>query len=163
MAQSKKYTIPIEKVLKEYPYICWRINNQQSSLNKELKQMGIRKESIEFLKNIFFQNSDIKKFYDCEQELYYLTEIKKMIDIALERLEAYPKKGKQLYDIINAIYFREYDVADITVEKIYKIFNKNLEDANERTFSFSTFKGRRKEAIELMQSIITSYFNTTIK
>ena len=110
MAQSKKYTIQIERVLKEYPYICWRINNQQSSLNKELKQMGIRKESIEFLKNIFFQNSDIKKFYDCEQELYYLTEIKKMIDIALERLEAYPKKGKQLYDIINAIYFREYDV-----------------------------------------------------
>ena len=140
MAQSKKYTIQIERVLKEYPYICWRINNQQSSLNKELKQMGIRKESIEFLKNIFFQNSDIKKFYDCE-----------------------PKKGKQLYDIIDAIYFREYDVADITVEKIYKIFNKNLEDANERTFSFSTFKGRRKEAIELMQSIITSYFNTTIK
>ena len=115
MAQSKKYTIQIERVLKEYPYICWRINNQQSSLNKELKQMGIRKESIEFLKNIFFQNSDIKKFYDCEQELYYLTEIKKIIDIALERLEAYPKKGKQLYDIINAIYFREYDVADITV------------------------------------------------
>ena len=152
MAQSKKYTIQIERVLKEYPYICWRINNQQSSLNKELKQMGIRKESIEFLKNIFFQNSDIKKFYDCEQELYYLTEIKKIMDIALERLEAYPK-----------IYFREYDVADITVEKIYKIFNKNLEDANERTFSFSTFKGRRKEAIELMQSIITSYFNTTIK
>ena len=67
MAQSKKYTIQIERVLKEYPYICWRINNQQSSLNKELKQMGIRKESIEFLKNIFFQNSDIKKFYDCEQ------------------------------------------------------------------------------------------------
>ena len=149
MAQSKKYTIQIERVLKEYPYICWRINNQQSSLNKEL--------------NIFFQNSDIKKFYDCEQELYYLTEIKKIMDIALERLEAYPKKGKQLYDIIDAIYFREYDVADITVEKIYKIFNKNLEDANERTFSFSTFKGRRKEAIELMQSIITSYFNTTIK
>ena len=55
MAQSKKYTIQIERVLKEYPYICWRINNQQSSLNKELKQMGIRKESIEFLKNIFFQ------------------------------------------------------------------------------------------------------------
>lgn len=163
MVQSKKYTIQIERVLKEYPYICWRINNQQSSLNKELKQMGIRKESIEFLKNIFFQNSDIKKFYDCEQELYYLTEIKKIMDIALERLEAYPKKGKQLYDIIDAIYFREYDVADITVEKIYKIFNKNLEDANERTFSFSTFKGRRKEAIELMQSIITSYFNTTIK
>ena len=52
MAQSKKYTIQIERVLKEYPYICWRINNQQSSLNKELKQMGIRKESIEFLKNI---------------------------------------------------------------------------------------------------------------
>ena len=52
--------------------------------------MGIRKESIEFLKNIFFQNSDIKKFYDCEQELYYLTEIKKIMDIALERLEAYP-------------------------------------------------------------------------
>ena len=51
MAQSKKYTIQIERVLKEYPYICWRINNQQSSLNKELKQMGIRKESIEFLKN----------------------------------------------------------------------------------------------------------------
>ena len=106
MAQSKKYTIQIERVLKEYPYICWRINNQQSSLNKELKQMGIRKESIEFLKNIFFQNSDIKKFYDCEQELYYLTEIKKIIDIALERLEAYPKKGKQLYDIINAIYLK---------------------------------------------------------
>ncbi len=92
-----------------------------------------------------------------------MTEIKKIMDIALERLEAYPKKGKQLYDIIDAIYFREYDVADITVEKIYKIFNKNLEDANERTFSFSTFKGRRKEAIELMQSIITSYFNTKIK
>ena len=77
--------------------------------------LGIRKESIEFLKNIFFQNSDIKKFYDCEQELYYLTEIKKIMDIALERLEAYPKKGKQLYDIIDAIYFREYDVADLSL------------------------------------------------
>ena len=81
----------------------------------------------------------------------------------MERLEAYPKKGKQLYDIINCDLFSWVWVADITVEKIYKIFNKNLEDANERTFSFSTFKGRRKEAIELMQSIITSYFNTTIK
>ena len=54
MAQSKKYTIQIERVLKEYPYICWRINNQQSSLNKELKQMGIRKVINRIFKKYIF-------------------------------------------------------------------------------------------------------------
>ena len=100
MAQSKKYTIQIERVLKEYPYICWRINNQQSSLNKELKQMGIRKESIEFLKNIFFQNSDIKKFYDCEQELYYLTEIKKIMDNIASPITTIPGIGYSMGTMI---------------------------------------------------------------
>ena len=85
------------------------------------------------------------------------------MDIALERLEAYPKKGKQLYDIIDAIYFREYDVADITVERYIKYSIRIWRMQMKEHLVSQTFKGRRKEAIELMQSIITSYFNTTIK
>lgn len=147
----------IEDILREYPYICWRIENLQCILTDERKHVGISKGSADFLKNVFFQNGSIKDIYDCEQELFCLSIIKKTMDNALERLKAYPRKGKQLYDIVDAIYFQDYDDPDITVKEIYCIFDKKLVADKKKSFGFSTFKSRRTDAIKLMQPIITMH------
>ena len=152
----------IEKILKAYRTMRWRIEADNSKISIELRKRGISTDVIAFLKQVFFQETDLTKLATMQVDLAVMSRIAKIVDFSLESLKQFPDNGILLHKLIAILYTEDCGGLKLKFEDAYEKYREWAETDYDKTISMATFKKYRTKAIELMTMIMGGYIKRLI-
>jgi len=140
--KNKKLYHNTKLLLKLYPKVIWRINNEVLCIQEEVSEYGVK--AINEYIDLFDEQITQSKIEENLQDLTYSNCIIRILDKSIDILKKYPEVGELYYSILRYSYLEK--------EK-YKE-NYILEHL---AISRSTYFRVKKEAINLLSTIIWGY------
>ena len=163
--QACKYEVDkdrAEKILKAYRMIHWRTKADYSTISVEFRKRRINADSVAFLKQVFFQETDLAKLATMQVDLVAMSRIERIVDFSLESLKCFPDNGVLLHKLIYILYTEDCEGLKLKFEDAYEKYRMWAETKYNKTISMATFKKYRTRAIELMAPIMDSYVKSLI-